>query len=90
MLDGPSQQTVLRNKFRSANLMEKYVKHMMQVQNQIQKFHFSGKPKCTTPPQNRWLFVMSQIFLQLTQLQPEDHVKELHELQREFSINYVL
>jgi len=61
---------------------------MMQVQNQMQKFHFSGKPKCTTPPQNRWLFVMSQIFIRLTQLQPEDHVKELHELQREFSINY--
>jgi len=36
---------------------------MMYVQNRVQKFHFSGKPKCMPSPQNRWLFVMSQIFI---------------------------
>jgi hypothetical protein len=69
--------------------MEKYVKQIMQVQNQMQKFYFSGMPKCMTPTRNRWLFVMSQIFRRVTQLQPEDHVKEPKELQREFSNNYV-
>jgi hypothetical protein len=101
MRDGPSQPIVLHNKFRSAYLMEKYVKQMMQVQNQMQKFHFNGKPKCMTPPQNRWLFVMSQISLEQVAF---CHVSDLlkchstsicrscegtHELRREFSINNV-
>jgi len=88
MWDGPSQQIVLHDKLRSAYKMEKYVKHMMQVQNQMQKFHFSGKPKCMTTTEQVAFFHVPDLRKSLNFI-PEDHVKELHELQKEFSINYV-